>query len=99
MFRKSFFAISILAALVAGGHAWADTEIDGDLEIEVEVGDVTTEAAFLGDAETDLGTINDNSEIDGDAEIYLEAGDVSTQAAFLGDACTSVASVGGCTNQ
>ena len=96
MFRKSFIAISTLAALVSASPATSDTYVGGDLEIEVEVGDVTTEAAFNGDAETAIGTINDGSRISGDVEIKVKTGDVTTRAAFMGDACTSIASIGGC---
>jgi hypothetical protein len=102
MLRKSFLAIALLAALFGAGTASAfgtETFVGGDLTIDVEVGEVETEAAYLGNAETDIGSINDGSWVVGRVHITVEADDVETEAAYLGSACTSIASVGGCKNQ
>ena len=98
-----FIALALLASLTIASAASAqfgpDTLVGGDLQIDVEVEDVETKASFLGNAETDIGTINDGSWVLGRARINVEAEDVETKASFLGNACTSIGSVGGCKNQ
>jgi hypothetical protein len=84
MLRKSFLAIALLAALFGAGTASAfgtETFVGGDLTIDVEVGEVETEAAYLGNAETDIGSINDGSWVVGRVHITVEADDVETEAA------------------
>ncbi len=99
MLRKRLLAITFLTLFVAAGAVSAETFVGGDLQIDVKVGDVTTEAAFLGNAETDIGTINDGSFIIGRTTITVEVENVTTSAAFLSNACTSIGSIGGCKNQ
>ena len=89
---SSFAALALLAAPAA----FAGTEIDGDVEIDVETGDVIS-LALGGDAmaSTSIGTVHDGSEVDGDVEIDVETGDVVTLS--LGRrslACTAIGSVG-----
>ena len=99
MLRKSLLAITFLASFAAAGAASAappETTVLGDVRIDVSVEDVETEAAFLGDAETDIGSILEGTLVAGRARITVDAEDVKTEAAFLGDACTSIGSIGGC---
>ena len=99
MLRKSLIAISLLSLFMVAGAASAQTLVGGDLQIKVEVDKVETVAAFLGAAETDIGTINDGATVIGRVRIDVDAKKVETFSAFNGKACTSIGSVGGCKNQ
>ena len=89
---SSFAALALLAAPAA----FAGTEIDGDVEIDVETGDVRSVALGAdGMAFTSIGTVHDDTEVDGDVEIDVETENVTTFAASRrGRACTAIGSVG-----
>ena len=103
MLRKSLFSMALI--LLVSGVASAqqfkkmDTFVRGDIDIEVDVDDVTTKAGYLANAETDIGTINEGSYLQGDVDIDVHAGDVTTEASTRANACTSIGTVGGgCVN-
>ena len=99
MFRNSLLALTMLATFAAAGSAFGEAVVLGEVQIDVDVEEVSTEAGFLGDAETSIGSIMDGAVVLGRARIRVDAEDVETEAGFLGDACTSIGSVGGCKNQ
>jgi hypothetical protein len=103
MLRKSLFSIAILmlVSATAGAQQFEkmDTYVRGDIDIEVDVDDVTTKAGHGANAETDIGTINEGSYLLGNVDIDVEAKDVTTEAAARSNACTSIGTVGGgCVN-
>ena len=99
MIRMTLLLLASLLAFAGAASADFETVVNGDLEIDVIVDDVTTEADYMAPAETDIGSINHGSYVNGDADIYVSAYDVTTKADYKGQACTSIGSVGGCLNQ
>jgi hypothetical protein len=98
------YLASLALALLVAAPSFAqfkqpDTLVAGNVQIDVKAEDVTTEASFLGAAETDIGTINDGAYVFGNVDIKADVGKVTTKGAFLGKACTSIGSIGGCKNQ
>ena len=93
---RSLLTVPILTLFVATGVASAETVIDGDIEIEVQVDYVTTMAESSSNAETDIGSILDDTYINGRTRLSVKTNEVQTRAASMSTACTSIGSIGGC---
>jgi hypothetical protein len=97
-FVRILFACVLALGLSVASPGMALTFIAGDVQTNVEVGDVTTEArGALTSAETSIGSINDGSIVLRRARTTVQVKNVTTRAkGFNADACTSVGSTGAC---
>ena len=87
-------ALSI--ALFSAAAFAADTEIDGDVEIDVQTGHVLTVAAGRNaKAETNVASVGKYVEIDGDFDADVKTGHLLTVGAGQGaEAYTNIGSIG-----
>ena len=88
---KSLLFLAALSVITAES-AFADSKIEGDVDISVETGDVIS--AAIGNessSEVSIGSVR-NSEVGGDVTIDVKTGDVISAA--IGNETTSRVSIG-----
>jgi hypothetical protein len=93
-----FAAFAAALSLLVASPGFASTIVAGDVETDVKVKNVKTQAnGLLATAETSVGSVNDGSIVMGRVRTDVEAKNVKTQAnGLLATAETCLGSVGGC---